>query len=340
MDIFNLDINKEKLIDFSQHFKIQRPAFMGSKYFPDRKTQYLEAEYMRMSADGNIPAVALVHAFDTEARIAERPDFQKASIEKLLFKEKINVTERLSMFFSGTVDTLPDSTIMDYVYNDSARLSEDVLTRTEVAKMDAFTTGKMVIKENGLDLVVDYGVPSDHRETVEWFGDPDADVIGKFQKIVDKLADEGITPTNCTVSQKIASYLRTANAGVLITMEKINALFSELFGFTFEVANNGVYKYQKADGSFATKRFYDENTIVLYQAVNGSIGAALWGPTPEELANGPWSSKNLGQYITVTSWAEPDPVATWVKASGVMVPCIPNPNLLYYITVSDATVNP
>lgn len=348
MDIFNLKLDKEKLMDFSQHFKIERPAFMGSRFFPDVKTQYLEAEYMKLSADGNIPSIALVHALDTEARLAERPNFQKASIEKLFFKEKINVSERLQMFFAGTAGTLPDSTIMDFVYNDGARLSEDVLTRTEVAKMEAFTTGKMTIRENDLTLDVDYGVPSDHRETVKWYGNPDADVIGYFQKVIDNLADKGVTPSNCVISQKIASYLRTNKGiqraingtleeGILLTLPKVNALFSELFGFSFEVANNGVYKYQKADGTFTTKRFYDADTIVLYQAVNGSVGRALWGPTPEELSNASWDSKSLNQFITVTSWSQNDPVATWVKASGLMVPCIPNPELLYYVNVTDAT---
>lgn len=31
------------------------------------------------------------------------------------------------------------------------------------------------------------------------------------------------------------------------------------------------------------------------------------------------------QFITISQWATPDPVAEWTKASGVFIPVIPNP---------------
>ena len=43
-----------------------------------------------------------------------------------------------------------DSALIDFVYDDWGRLAEGVRCRTEVAKMEVLSTGKMTIKENGL----------------------------------------------------------------------------------------------------------------------------------------------------------------------------------------------
>ena len=82
-------ITEKELLDFSQNFAVAR-NYTGSRYFPDRKTQYIKQEYTRLCANGNLPQVAMVHAYDTEAHIASRVPFERVSVEELLIKEKIN----------------------------------------------------------------------------------------------------------------------------------------------------------------------------------------------------------------------------------------------------------
>lgn len=90
-------IDDKQLLDFSQHFGVQR-NFMGSRLFPDQKTQYIEQEYTRACENGTLPMVAKVHALDTEAYIGSRTPFEKVSIEELLIKEKINLSENVALF--------------------------------------------------------------------------------------------------------------------------------------------------------------------------------------------------------------------------------------------------
>ena len=67
-------IDNKQLLEFSQHFGVQR-SYMGSRLFPDQKTQYIEQEYTRVCENGNLPMIAKVHALDTEAYIGSRVPF-------------------------------------------------------------------------------------------------------------------------------------------------------------------------------------------------------------------------------------------------------------------------
>ena len=61
------------------------------------------------------------------------------------------------------------------------------------------------------------------------------------------------------------------------------------------------------------------------EGVGGKVGTGLWGVTPEEERQGAFTEINQKQFITITQWATPDPVAEWTKASGVFIPVLPNP---------------
>lgn len=149
-------ITERDMLDFSQGFNVQR-SYTGSRLFPDRKTQYIEAEYTRLAENGNLPTVAMIHGFDTEAHIGSRVPFERVTTESLLIKEKINLSERLRRITRG-LDMQMDS-VRRYVFDDVARTAESVVTRAEKAKIEALTTGKMIIAENNVSMEIDFGVP-------------------------------------------------------------------------------------------------------------------------------------------------------------------------------------
>ena len=330
------------MIDFSRFFKVERPNYAGNTLFPNMKTQSLTASYERLCDGATIPTIAQVHALDAEANIGTRPSFTKVELEKLYIKEKINLGERERLLLKGGVSA--PSEIMNFIYNDIARLSESVLARMELAKMEAFSTGKMTVKENNLNFTVDYKVPSENFETKNW-ATASHDILGDIRKWVDLLADKGVVVNYAYTSRKIVNILLqneaiqkaingAPKAGVLLTLTQLNGLFSEHFGFTILVDNNAVYQYQKANGSLESKKFFDVNKFILFQSVNGAVGTGLWGATPEEDDYSPFDSAISDAYITSVTWSTPDPVTTWTKAAGLMIPVIPNPNALFIATVA------
>lgn len=339
MDILKLITDKDRL-DFSQNLSVTR-NYLGDTLFPDQKTENLEAEFFRLSDGLMLPSMAKVHAFDSEAAIGTRPALEKVTIEKLLIKEKINQSERVQLYLSRGVS---EDAAVEYIFDDMGRLAEAVKTRTEVAKMEALSTGAVTVKENNLDFKIDYGVPAGNRKKYSWT-DTEADILADIQEMLDIAKAQGKTINRAFTSTKIVSLLRKnkgiqtamygANGvGTFISLGQLNTLMTDMFGFTI-VVNDDMYKYEKSTGAFETKRYFAENKFVLATvSANGAIGTGLWGTTPEELEYGQYSAKSAQQYITITQWATPDPVAVWTKASGLFVPVIPDPSGLVIGTIA------
>ena len=305
--------------------------------FPDRKVQHFKAEYLRLAGGDQLPTMALVHALDSEAHIGSRPSLSRVTVEKLLIKEKINQTENLQLALDNGV--YADDDQVQFVYDDWARLAENVRCRTEVAKMEFLSTGKMTINENGLKFTVNFGVPSTNTEFTVDLSDPSKDVLSQIQKVIDAAADLGYTITGMVTSGAVLSRLKTnegiskaiyggSGAGAMVTNTQLSALFEDLYRFSDIRTNDARYNQEDKTGKKTAKRFYPRDKISFLAAGNGvqNFGVGLWGVTPEERKQGPWTDKSADQYITLTQWEEPDPVAVWSKASGLFIPVTPTPD--------------
>jgi len=169
-------LKEAELLDFGQNFNIARPELSGDRLFPDQKTQNITAKYLAMSDSAYLPTMATVHALDAEAQIGSRPTASIVTVEKLLIKRKINLSERVRLLRSHGVST--NNEILDYIFDDMARLAEGVKTRTEVAKQELLATGKMTINENHVNTTIDFGVPTDHtNKTFDWSTEAKAKTI-------------------------------------------------------------------------------------------------------------------------------------------------------------------
>lgn len=338
--VLTMITDKDRL-DFSQNYSIQR-NYKGDTLFPDIKTENLEAEYERLSEGMELPTAAMVHAFDSEAAIGVRPALEKVSIEKLLIKEKINQSERLTHLLQKGVR---ESSLVNYVYDDMNRLANSVKTRTEIAKMEVMSTGKMTIKENNLDMTIDYGV----NKTVDFsdWDDTTHNVLDDIEKAVALAKAAGYTVNAALTSDKIVGLLLrnegiikaihgVNGTGMIVTKSQLAILMNELYGIKIST-DEDMYAVPTADNKGRTpKRFFPEDKFTLYvEGAGGKVGTGLWGVTPEEERQGAFTSVNQKQFITITQWATPDPVAEWTKASGVFIPVLPNPFSMVICTVTD-----
>lgn len=328
-------ITEREMLDFSQGFNVQR-NYTGSRLLPDRKTQYIEAEYTRLAENGNLPTVAMIHGFDTEAHIGSRVPFERVETESLLIKEKINLSERLRRITRG-LDMQMDS-VRRYVFDDIARTAESVVSRVEKAKMEALATGKMTINENNVSMVVDFGVPDDQKVTAKW-AVAAADILGDIDTWVTIANGKGQTPTVALTSKKVFSLIqRNASVqkaifgvngtGVLPSLAQVNNLLAQQFdGLTVQIDEEryGIIDSTENPTTVTQGRFFPEDKFVLLSTgYDGSVGTGLWGVTPEELEQGgAFDEKRQQQFVTCTRWDTPDPVATWTKASGVFIPVLP-----------------
>ena len=192
------------------------------------------------------------------------------------------------------------------------------------------------VKENHVDLNIDYGVPATAKVTLTNWATPEADIMGDIQKMVSVAEDNGYVVNKSLTSLKMINYMRNntamqtavlgaANKRLLTKQELANLLMQE-YGITIDRCDEK-FRFRKADGSLKTGRYFKEDVFTLYEAEpNGSFGTGLWGVTPEELEYRQFIQEENRSFVTLSMWATQDPVAVWTKASGMFVPVAPKAN--------------
>jgi hypothetical protein len=320
--------------------------------FGDEKTDNLVAKWESIAAEYSIPVMAQFHGFDTESLKTFRVPIDTHNIEKGLIKVKINQSERLRALTRAGVRG--DDAFYDYVLQDGIRLADQVITRTKVAKNELMATGKVTIKENNLNLTVDYGVPA---EQVAFTLDltQDADVASQIQAIIDAATDKGVTINGMMTSRKNLTkmrnnkYLQTAingnvGAGALLRQAQLEDYLSDEFGIDTVVTNDLKYGASFTIGAddrpiVEQKKYYPENKITFF-ATNpgGKLGIGLWGDAPEVDASRFYdvSGSSVSAYVSIMQWMETDPAVLWTKASSLFMPVLYDPNSLFIATVQGA----
>ena len=101
--------------------------------------------------------------------------------------------------------------VMRRVFDDETRLLEGARARREEMRMMALTTGAIAITANGQAYEYDYGMPEDHKITVNtsWSDLENSDPIEDLRAAMDKIEDDtGIRPSRGVVTRKTWGYLR------------------------------------------------------------------------------------------------------------------------------------
>ena len=334
MDYLGL-LKGEQWIEISEDFNYVRATqdFVGLKLFPMAKTENMKVAIMDLVEGGEIPVMALVHAFDTEAQIGDRPDIQEFKAELLLVKQKLNQGEALRKKIKDAGMSREEETIIREVYNDAANLIAAVLTRFEAMADEALCTGKLHISENNANPVdVDYGLPAKHRLTVQNWNNAATDILGDIVKIK-KASKNKIV--RALVSDKVMGYILgntvlgniAAKQGEYLTEEFAKSYIQSKFGIEFVVVG-GTYKLShQSDTEY---NFFDEDVIV-FLTTNGEVGKLFVTTTPEEDID--MGAVRTNGFVAVSQWIGTDPVTVWTKASAVGFPAFRNIKQLYICSV-------
>lgn len=333
-------------------FQVTRPNDPIDGLFADLKTDNLVAQWQTIASEYQLPFMAHFHGFDTEANTTFRVPVDTHNIEKGLIKVKMNQSERLRELMRAGVQG--DSAIYDYVVNDGLRLADGVVTRTKVAKNELMATGQVTIKENNLDLTVDYGVPAANLAHTLIIGDGE-DVPGQIQEIVDAAIDNGVTITGILTSRKVLAQLRgnksiqqaingNLGIGAIVRNGDLRNYLEEEFGISQIIVNDLTYAADatiSASGrpNLTTRRYYPQNKITFFETnAAGRMGVGLWGDPPEADAGRfhAVSGSGVSPYVYLMQWMETDPAVLWTKASALFMPVLYNPKAIYVATVSEA----
>ena len=326
--------------------------------FGDEKTDNLVAYWQSIATEYQIPVMAQFHGFDVEAQKTFRVPIDTHNIEKGLIKVKINQSERLRELTRAGVQG--EEAFYEYVMNDGLRLADQVITRTKVAKNELLATGKVTIKENDLDLTVDYGVPTANlNKTLDFGAGASKDIPTQLQELVDETTANGITLNGMVLPRAILTKLRQNTAiqkaingtnmqGILVRNSDLRAYMDEEFGITDIRTNDLTYNIPGAVSAstgipaLTAARYFPANKVSFYATNNsGRIGAGLWGDPPEVDAarafDGGVAASGESPFVYISQWGETDPAVLWTKASALFMPVLYNPNGLYVASVIETS---
>ncbi|WJY27469.1 major capsid protein [Sporosarcina trichiuri] len=308
----------------------QYPALLGETLFPEVKKQSLEFDMIK---GGNaLPVVASVHAFDTEAEIGSR-EASKMAIELALVKRKMQLKEKDIIAIEQPRNAAEQQYLMSQVYNDIDVLTAGVRARIEAMRMEVLSTGKVTLDENGLDMVVDYGVPAANKEALSgtglWTAET-ADPIEDLMRWADSLSAR---PTRALTSTAVLSALlrHPKIVGALFgrdsmrvaTRNDLNA-FMQQHDLPTIAVYDAQYRKQEKNGTYTKHRYLPKNSFVMFG--DGQLGETLYGPTPEEnrLVRDPAvQEQQIGKVLAMVYEENLDPVSTWTKAVATAMPSFP-----------------
>ena len=337
-DILEL-FNQKTVLDYMKERKYQTYS-VGEALFPEDKHDTLEFEYL--VGANELPVVAKVHSFDTEAEIGSL-DAAKQALEAAYIKKKYQITEKdlIALQFPRTQQE--QQYLMQRVFNLIDKAANDVRARVELMRMQALTTGKLSLALNTATgtpstVTVDYGVPTAHQEALSGtniWGSGTEDILGDIERWANAL---DITPTRVLTSKKIAGimlrnakiigYLYGAGSARVANLADLNSFFIQQGLPTiavYESSANTKYREQNANGTYTTKSYFPDNKFVMFG--DGRLGETLYGPTPEESrlirSASDVEMTSIGKVIGMVYEEGKDPISTWAKAAATAIPSFP-----------------
>jgi hypothetical protein len=325
-------LDGETLANISVKFdyKSATADFVGLKLFPMVKTPNLKVAMYNLLKGSEVPVIALVHAFDSEARIGDRPSFEEIKAELLLIKEKINQGEELRKKVKDMGMDSSERTLLTAIYDDISNEIAKVLTAFERRACEALSTGKCIVDENGAKVTIDYHLASANKIDFTAWGTPTHDIVADIASL--KVASKNKIVRQI-VSSKILGYM-LANEKLNkfaetqlkpMTQDFVTNYISNALGIeiivddrTFKTAYNGGTEY----------RFFDEDTVISL-TTRGTVGQTLMTATPTEDAN---KTDATYGFVAVHQWTTDDPYTSWTKAEGVGLPVFADINNTLYLS--------
>lgn len=332
-------------------FNPTRPNDPISAIVNNVKTDNIVASYQTIANEYMIPVMAQFHGFDTEANTSFRTPIDTRSVEKGLIKTKINQSELMREYMKAGV--IENTKQYEYVIKDGTRLAEQVITRTYVANNELLSTGKVTIKENNLDLTIDYGVTQEQTD-LSIVLSPDADVVEQISTIIEAAKDAGVKLNGIILASKTLAKMR-ANRSMQIAVNGVNSAGATLrntaiknfladeFGINEVILNDELYNISNGIGEdgrpkVTPTRYFPDNKITFFaKSPNGKLMAGLWGDPPEvtnKLMTAR-SANGVSPYVYISQYTENDPAVLWTKASTLYIPVLYNPSSLYIATVTE-----
>ncbi len=319
--------------------------------FPDKKVTGTKLE---MAKGAKKKAVALrMSTFDAAAKMrALSADLNVKSTEIPFFKESMGIDETTRRDLQNAIGANNENfvnALLGQVFENYANLVDGANIVAKKMRASVIQNGLLNFTSKDGDIVVDYGVPSNHRETLlstDKWTDPSADIVGdirKFQKAITD--DQYAKPTILLLTEKtfdstflintvITNHIKNSNINITLILSQTNYVqfAKEVLGLTVIFLEDTTYI--PSEGAAAIP-YYADSKITLMSGA--TLGNTVYGTTPEEFDKQSGSSKLdtyiVGTGIAVTTMVKEEPVTVDTKVSVMPMVSFDRADEVFFATV-------
>lgn len=268
--------------------------------------------------------------------------------EMPFFKESVTIKEKDRQFLLLAMQSDNQNLVeqlTSQIYNNYQSLVDGAEAQMRRMRAQALQKGEINIITDDGDIVVDYNVPSTHKEvltgTATW-DNPGADIVGDLIRWSKVLTDDGYgAPTRILFTNTVLNYIKgntaiknelmARNLGAVITTDNdiINYLNTKL-GLSVGILN-GTY----IDETGVTQDYYEDNLVTLIP--DGTLGSTVYGTTPEEAdqlyGTGKIDTSIANTGVAITTMRKDDPVTIETKVSELGVPSFDRVDECFFATI-------
>jgi len=315
---------------------------LGEALFPERKIQ--DIEFDMILGTGGLPVSATVHAFDTKTQLASREAIEKGVASLSLIKRQIKLTEKELIKIQNPRTDAELAFVLSQLYNDSEKMVESVKVRVEAMRMEAISSGKVKIEENGVKVTIDYAIPAGNQLPFTWTSATTATPLIDLETLATAVETEcGSRPSRAITSRKIVKAICAntsikkavfgTNSDKLVTLALLNDLLVQS-DLPVLLVNEGKYKIETATG-YTTVRYFPETVISMFGS--STLGETIYGLTAEEvklIGDGKMEDASMVGNIFVGTYTSIDPVGEFTKSAATALPSFPHGEELGIATIT------
>ena len=323
-------------------------ATLDSQLFPNKKQVGMELSMIKGSKQQ--PVALRQSAFDVNVR----PRALSAALDILkkrmpFFKESVLINEedrQLLLMAMQSNNEMMIEQIASQIFDNYKSLVDGAEVQMKRMRCQAIQNASISITSDDTDIVVDYGAPSTHKETIstaakKWSA-ATADIIGDIIRWQKVLTDEGYgKPDLLILTEKTFGYMvsNTAikgemttglNSGVIITPSMVKSFVEQKLNISIAIVN-GTFKNEAG----TVTSYYEDNKITL--APKGTLGQTKYGTTPEEAdkvyGSGKTECEIVNTGVAITTMLKEDPVNVETKVSVLGMPSFDKVDECFFATV-------
>ena len=305
--------------------------------FPDK---HISGTKLEKAKGAKKKAVALrMSTFDASAKMrALSAEITVSSTEIPFFKESMGMDESTRRDIQNALASNNENivkSLLGEVFENYADLVNGAEIVAKKMRASVIQNGVLNFVSDDGDIVVDYGVPANHKVTLtsaDKWDDSNADIVGDVKAFRKVMTDDNYPkPTTMLLTEvtfdntfvinaAITAAIRNSNLNTAVILSQVNYLqfAKEVLGLSVVFLENTTYA-----PSFGADPipYYEDGKITLMSGA--TLGETVYGTTPEEFDLKSGTSKidtsMVNTATAVTTMVKEDPVTVDTKVSAMPI---------------------